>query len=184
MKKQNKKLITICMWCGIVLFAIRCAISWESIIENASAYELYGYAGEAIAVATLFGLLYEKVIWKLNPFEKTPKLSKEYNGTIKSDFDNIERPATLKIKQTLLSINITLITEESKSNSLSASIDDIMNETKLTYCYLNTPKSEFRKRSQIHYGTATLSLTNKKTLEGQYYTDRATTGDMLFKASK
>ncbi|MEE1138433.1 MAG: hypothetical protein U0M02_08150 [Acutalibacteraceae bacterium] len=184
MKEQYKKLINICMWCGIALFAIRCAFSWESIVTNVSIYDLYGYAGEAIAVAAIFGILYERVIWKFNPFEKTPKLSKEYNGTIKSDFDNIERPATLRIKQTLLSINITLITAESKSNSLSASIDNILNETKLTYCYLNTPKSEFRKRSQIHYGTATLSLTDPTTLEGQYYTDRATTGDMIFKASK
>ena len=83
MKEQYKKLINICMWCGIALFAIRCAFSWESIVTNVSIYDLYGYAGEAIAVAAIFGILYERVIWKFNPFEKTPKLSKEYNGTIK-----------------------------------------------------------------------------------------------------
>lgn len=78
--------------------------------------------------------------------------------------------------------HFTLATNESKSKSLSASIDDILGEMQLTYCYLNTPKSEYRDRSEIHYGTATLSIANPQILEGQYYTDRKTNGDMLFTA--
>ena len=99
---------------------------------------------------------------------------------MKSDYDKSERRATLEIRQTLTLIHITLITDESKSRSLSASIDEILGEVQLTYCYLNTPKSEYRERSEIHYGTATLSITGSKTLEGQYYTDRKTRGDMTF----
>ena len=49
---------------------------------------------------------------------------------------------------------------------------------------LNTPKSEFRHRSEIHYGTATLCLSDTKELNGQYYTDRKTIGDMHFVAEK
>lgn len=86
------------------------------------------------------------------------------------------------VKQTLLSVHITMVSDESKSNSLSASIDEIMGEKKLVYCYLNTPKSEYRERSEIHFGTAMLSLDNPKVLEGQYYTDRETSGDMYFLA--
>ena len=124
--------------------------------------------------------LYEKSLWRINPFEKTPKLAKRYSGTLKSDYDKSERRVTLEIRQTLTLIHITLITDESKSRSLSASIDEILGEAQLTYCYLNTPKSEYRERSEIHYGTATLSITGSKTLEGQYYTDRKTRGDMTF----
>lgn len=180
MKNQQKKIINICVWSAIILFTLRCAISWQSIINSVSIYDLFGYAGEAISVAVIFAGFYEKLLWRVNPFEKTPKLAKRYKGTLKSSYDNIERTASLEIKQTLMSVHITLISNESKSKSLSASIDEILGEIQLTYCYLNTPKSEYRYRSEIHYGTATLSITNPATLDGQYYTDRKTMGDMVF----
>jgi len=177
---QQKKITSICVWIAIILFVLRCIISWKSILEGVSAYDLFGYAGEAISAAVILSGLYEKFLWRLNPFESTPKLAKRYTGKLKSSYDHIERNALLEIKQTLLSVHVTLITDESKSKSLSASIDDILGEMQLTYCYLNTPKSEYRCRSEIHYGTATLSLVNPKVLDGQYYTDRMTNGDMFF----
>lgn len=179
---QQKKITSICGWSAIILFVLRCIISWESILESVSAYDLFGYAGEAISVAVILSGIYEKFLWKINPFESTPKLAKRYIGKLKSSYDHIERNALLEVEQTLLSVRITLITDESKSKSLSASIDDVLGEMQLTYCYLNTPKSEYRYRSEIHYGTATLSLVNPKILEGQYYTDRKTNGDMIFTA--
>ena len=184
MKKQQKKLINICVWSAIILFAVRCTISWKDVIAGLSLYDLFGYASEAISVAVIFSGIYEKILWRFMPFEKTPKLAKHYEGTLKSNYDNIERKASLEIKQTLLSVHITLVTEESKSKSISSSIDDVLGEMQLTYCYLNTPKAEYRKRSEIHYGTATLSITNQRSLEGQYYTDRATSGDMMFVVKK
>ena len=170
---QQKKITSICVWIAIILFVLRCIISWESILEGVSAYDLFGYAGEAISAAVILSGLYEKFLWRLNPFESTPKLKKRYVGKLKSGYDHIERDASLEIKQTLLSV---------QSKSLSASIDDILGEMQLTYCYLNTPKSEYRDRSEIHYGTATLTIANPQILEGQYYTDRKTNGDMLFTA--
>lgn len=184
MKNQQKKIINICVWSSVVLFALRCMFSWESILKSLSAYDLFGYAGEAISVAVIFAGIYEKVLWRINPFENTPKLAKRYTGTLKSSYDHIERKASLEIRQTLLSVRVILITNESKSKSLSASIDEILGEMQLTYCYLNTPKSEYRYRSEIHYGTATLSLANPMTLDGQYYTDRKTNGDMVFTAEE
>ena len=184
MKNQQKKLLNICLWSAIILFLLRCLLSLRSILTDISLYELLGYASEAISVAVFFSGIYESFFWRLNPFEKTPKLSKKYTGIIKSNYDKVERKATLVIKQTLLSIHITLITDESKSSSLSASIDEILGETQLTYCYLNTPKAKCRERSEIHYGTAMLSLSTSEILEGQYYTDRKTNGDMLFTADK
>lgn len=93
-------------------------------------------------------------------------------------YERVERSTNIEIKQTLLSIHITLITEESKSNSISASIDKILGETKITYCYLNTQKSEYRKRSELHFGTVTLCVDNPIILTGQYYTDRKAIDDM------
>lgn len=184
MKKQQKKIISICVWSAVALFAVRCAISWKSIVTGVTVYDLFGYAGEAISIAVIFTGFYEKLLWRINPFEKTPKLSKRYVGSLKSSYDNLEREAVLEIRQTLMSVHITLTSAESKSKSLSASIDEILGEMQLTYCYLNTPKSEFRHRSEVHYGTAMLSITNPTSLEGQYYTDRKATGDMVFTMDK
>ena len=180
MREAYENLLKAFGWCAIILFAIRCAISLDSIMTDFSFYSLWGFAGEAIGVTIILIALYEKFLWKINPFESMPKLACRYKGIVKSTFDNIERPARLIIKQTLTTVHITLITKESKSQSLTTSIDEIFGEMQLTYCYLNTPKNEVRSRSDIHYGSATLSLSNLKKIEGHYYTDRKTTGDMIF----
>lgn len=180
MGKQKRRLINMSVWIVIILFISRCLISLDNIIKGISIYDLFGYASEAVGITIIIILLYEKVLWKYNPFEFTPKLSSRYKGILKSTFDNKEIDASLEIKQTLLTVHIMLFTEESKSKSLSASIDEVLGEKQLLYCYINTPKSEYRHRSEIHYGTAILSVENPHKLEGQYYTDRKTCGDMSF----
>ena len=76
MKNQQKKLLNICLWSAIILFILRCLLSLRSILTDISLYELLGYASEAISVAVFFSGIYESFFWRLNPFEKTPKLSK------------------------------------------------------------------------------------------------------------
>ena len=56
---QQKKITSICVWIAIILFVLRCIISWESILEGVSAYDLFGYAGEAISAAVILSGLYE-----------------------------------------------------------------------------------------------------------------------------
>lgn len=182
--KNQEKLLNICVWSAVVLFALRCFISWNSILSDFSLYDIFGYAGEAVSISVILSGFYEKLLWRINPLEKSPKLAKCYKGTLKSSYANIERSATLKIKQSFTSVHVTLITDESRSNSLSASVDEILGEMQLTYCYLNTPKTAYRDRSAIHYGTARLTITGPGRLEGQYYTDRKTIGDMIFTAAK
>ena len=141
---------------------------------------MYGYTGEAISIAALLMFAYEKILWKYNPLEKTPVSKKRYKGSLLSTYDGIEREATLEIKQTLLSINVVFTTGESRSKSISSSIEKIQDEWQLTYCYLNVPKAKVRDRSAIHYGTALLCIENTEDIQGQYFTDRKTTGDMTF----
>ena len=69
-----------------------------------------------------------------------------------------------------------------RSNIVSANISEVFGEKQLIYHYLNKPKTEFRHRSEIHFGTAILSLNDTKKLTGDYYTDRNTKGDMEFDA--
>lgn len=46
------------------------------------------------------------------------------------------------------------------------------------YHYLNTPQSKYRDRSEVHYGTAVLTIIDGTMLKGRYYTDRKTNGDI------
>lgn len=182
MKNQVSSFIKKSVWLAIILFVIRCAITFQDIILGTSLYSLWSYAGEAIAVTTIIMLLYEKYLWKYDPFVKIPKLHRQYEGLFFSSYDGKERQATMTIKQTLLSIEVVMKTGESKSKSLSASIDNILGEYQLTYSYLNTPNAAVRDRSAIHYGTAMLCVDNPELLEGTYFSDRKTTGDIRFKA--
>ena len=182
MDKKYRKLIRIAMWITVVLFVTRCFISWRNITDNITVYELFGYAGEAIGLAVILTAFYERKLWRYNPWETTPKLCEKYVGTFISDYDNVVREGTLDIKQTLTTVSVIFTTKESKSRSLSASIDDIFGEKQLTYCYINQPKSEFRHRSEIHYGTAMITISDDGSLRGQYFTDRKTIGDMEFAA--
>lgn len=182
MSEQFKKFTKKYIWIVIILFSLRCFFSGKRLIINFSAYDIFSYAGEAIGISTFIMLLYERKLWRYSPFENTPKLYKNYVGTITSSYDGNEYPASIKIKQTLLTIKIICISGESRSKSVCYSIDDLYGEQRLTYCYLNEPNALVRNRSSIHYGTAMLCLDNTKELTGQYFTDRKTTGDMNFKA--
>lgn len=182
MENQYQKIVKLSTWGSVILFCLRCALSWQDILQTVSLYDLFCYAGEAIGIAVIFTVFYEKWLWRINPLDKTPKLHKQYTGVLKSSYDNVERQAKINIKQSMLSVHVSLITEESSSSSISASIDSILGENQLIYCYLNTPKSEFRNRSEIHYGTAVFSLADPSHLIGRYYTDRKTSGDMTFSA--
>lgn len=183
MKTLYKDFLTKSIWVAIFLFILRCLISWQQILNNISIYDIYGFAGEAISFTILIMTLYERKLWRHLPCKPIPVLNTTYAGILKSSYDNQERNATLQIKQTLLSIHITLKTAESKSHSITSSITNILGEKQLIWCYLNTPKAEFRYRSEVHYGAATLCIDDPNHLTGQYYTDRKTTGDLIFHAS-
>ncbi|WP_373213901.1 hypothetical protein [Blautia obeum] len=180
MAESYSKFTSKSIWLTIAMFCLRCFLSGTKIIAEFSIYDLYGYAGEAIAFSAFVMLVYEKWLWRYNPLEETPVLKKKYRGTLLSTYDGIERDATLEIKQTLLSINVIFITGESRSKSISSSIEKIQEEWQLTYCYLNVPQANVRDRSAIHYGTALLCIEDPEEIKGQYFTDRKTTGDMHF----
>ena len=180
MKKHFDGLLRKAMWVAIVLFVARAALSCRELQANFSLYSIFGYAGEAIGAAAIVIVCYEKWIWKFDPLIKIPYIAGKYEGTIKSSYDQVLRSATIQIKQTFLSVDVTLETEESGSRSVSGTIEDIFGSHELIYTYLNEPKAQVRDRSAIHYGTATFILVEKNHLKGSYYTDRNTSGDMDF----
>ena len=94
----------------------------------------------------------------------------------------INENSEIWIDQTFLNVSVKLGTNESTSNSITASIEKVNSEQQLIYTYLNTPRAELQNRSAIHYGTAMLCVDDSKKITGNYYTSRLTRGSMTFQA--
>ncbi len=141
-----------------------------------------------IAVVSVF----EKWGWRwpvLKVFVKRPDLIGCYRGELRSQWINPETkqgiPSILSyivIRQTLANIHIRLFTEQSQSASLQGCISQQPDgHQELFFSYRNEPTIEHRARSPIHYGGARLQISHDtKTIEGSYWTDRATVGGMTF----
>ena len=89
-------------------------------------------------------------------------------------------PLILVIRQGFDSINCVMHTRESDSYSTIANFskDDGSGIKRLAYVYTNRPDASIRDRSEVHDGAAVLIISSrpKKKLEGEYWTNRKTTG--------
>ena len=110
-------------------------------------------------------------------------MAKEYKGKLTSSFDNKDYKGNLTINQTFTKLSIKFKSSESSSYSIVASIIDNNDTNQLIYTYQNDPKANIQDRSQIHYGTAILSVDNVSKIEGNYYTGRGSFGYMVFTAA-
>lgn len=181
MKGIIEKLIKRFAWITLIVFILRCLISFEAIRTSCTAYMIFGYCGEAIGIVAVIFVFYERLLWKKDKTLKIPIFYKKYSGVFKTVWDNqeITRNIDLSIEQSLFSIKVHVITDESTSNSLSCSLDEILGRNTLVYTYINKPIEAVRDRSQIHYGTSVFDVTNIQHLTGYYFTDRKTTGDIF-----
>jgi hypothetical protein len=139
-------------------------------------------------------LIFDKWLWKLSIlhpwFVSIPDVSGTWNGKIISSWKDEKTgnpiepiDAFLVIYQTYSSINIRMITKESKSDLLSGNI--VQNQAgpdKIAGIYNNIPDLLVRDKSPIHYGGLLLEIhTGERTvLEGEYWTDRDTKGTLRF----
>ncbi|MBI2202846.1 MAG: hypothetical protein HYU41_03180 [Candidatus Rokubacteria bacterium] len=125
-------------------------------------------------------------------FVATPVLHGTWRGQIVSTWID---PATgrqvapieayVAITQTASTIRMRMMTRESQSELLGASIvSDADGLPRLYGTYRNTPRQEVRHRSAIHHGALFLDIHSEppRRLDGQYWTDRNTTGSLSFDA--
>ncbi len=146
-------------------------------------------------VVVVYGILYVLFTrwgWRipmlqgwLVPF---PNLNGTWEGTLRSTWKKPEGsetppiPVVLVIRQQFDRINCVIYTQESMSWSTAATLymdgDDGIKT--LSYTYINQPKAAVRDRSSISNGAASLRIADgqDRRLEGEYWTDRKTTGDI------
>lgn len=144
--------------------------------------------GTSLSIVSIIGFCFEKWMWKWFIFHRWlvpfPCLAGEWEGDIFYNWNGSdkEKKIKLKIRQTFLQVQVLIETNESHSNSICASFDfdKMRGHSYLVYSYINVPDVTIRERSQIHYGTASLRYKeNEKTLEGSYWTDRKSVGDII-----
>lgn len=140
-----------------------------------------------ITIVALICTLFATYAWKWKVFHNWlvpfPCLSGMWSGEIKSthNSDLISIPVEVTIRHSFFNIQIRIKTGESSSISICGSfdIDEERGLKQLIYSYQNNPKATIRERSEIHYGTTRLEISdNAKILEGEYWTTRKTTGDI------
>lgn len=165
---------------------IKFGFTWEAfkMIPNVVTFEI------------LLWLVFAKWAWKLKIFQgwlvKFPILEGKWLGEIKTTWsppngDVITTPiqAELVIKQSFIRMSCIMKTNEMSSQSFSTEFleDPDSDVIKLVYSYINIPKAGVRDKSNIHYGTVLLEVITapQKMLQGIYWTDRKTTGDINFK---
>lgn len=132
-------------------------------------------------------------LWKQFPIlarKLFPDLNGRWEGTLLSTWIDPAMgqalapiPATITIEQTLLTTDIRLRTAESESHSVHVLLERLQTSGRFrVWCdYKNGPKAQFRHRSAPHDGVAVLEIdmqSGPDLLEGRYYTERKTTGDI------
>lgn len=159
--------------CGIAIIAF-IVLKW--FCKNIEFWDALTYA---TAITSGIVILYVTFLWRINPLEKVPKLRKEYKGKLVSNYDDIERDIQISVKQNLFETKINFKSGESSSKSITANFYEEYGTKMLSFGYINNPKAIHKHRSPMHYGMCILEIKDKNNLEGQYFTDRCTRGDIV-----
>lgn len=190
MKHLNKKYF---IWIIVIISIVLYLILWFVFpIKDKTFIEYLKPISTVVLIDSLFVFCFVKWLWKLDilynwlvPF---PDLNGTWKGSLNSTWiDPVTNkrldpiPVILTIKQSFISVSCVMKTEEMQSYSFASDfvIDGNNQILRLIYNYNSTPKQTIRDRSSLHTGTMNFMILNeKKILEGEYWTNRKTTGEV------
>jgi hypothetical protein len=184
MENNMIKVAKYIFWISIVLLGIRCNLNVPDIISKPiTPYDFLSCAGEAITGALIIFGIYNAYLWMFNPFNKMPRLKGNYLGNINFNFTGKpeSKSVTIEIKQTLLSTNIKIVTNEIQSTTITSNLIKENGEYILYYTYITNPNSKYSKENPMQYGTCRMYAKNKNEIQGRYWTSQNTTGDIFLK---
>jgi hypothetical protein len=148
---------------------------------------------DALAVVVILVSAFERWGWrwrKLHPhLIGTPDIRGTWRGTLKSSWKDpatqTDRPPKivyLAIRQTLATVWVRLLTDESVSNQMAGSMqkDRATEDWNLSYTYSNVPDIFLRKQSPEHRGGTFLTVTGEppRRIHGEFWTSRDTKGTL------
>jgi len=144
------------------------------------------------SIVVLLSIAFELWLWKL-PFlhgwlVKRPVLTGTWRAELRSNWKDAGWASIptiegfVVIRQTFLNLSLRLLTKESSSHLVGT---EIVCSVDGQYCvsgvYRNEPRYQDRSHSQMHFGAVWLQVidTAAQKLQGHYWTDRNTAGEML-----
>jgi len=145
-------------------------------------------------VGTVVGVVlgaFDRWLWKvrwLHPwFVETPNIGGTWKGQLTSSADGqigeTFRECYLVVRQRFSTVSAVLLTEESESKELAASVyRDSADGQTLAVTYENVPKRRYRDASPSNRGGMILHIRGDppKQLDGEYFTSRRTVGEIEF----
>jgi hypothetical protein len=148
-------------------------------------------ASMVLLLLTLLPFVFNHWAWRwkwVNWIAQRPDLVGTWKGTLKSNYVDPDsgkvtpaRDVFLIVHQTNENLHLRLLTSESFSTTLAASLgDEADGRHTISAVYRNEPKIEVRERSPIHRGGLHLRIggQGRTRLEGDYWTDRGTNGSL------
>lgn len=156
-------------------------------------WEMLAPFGTVVGAVSLVMLVFDAWAWKLPIFRgwlvKRPFVHGTWKTELQSDWINPETgegvpviQCFLVVRQSASKLSLRLVTPESRSETVSAGIEACPDGTfEISCAYRNKPKSMYRYRSEVHYGAMLLSAESAapRRMEGEYWTDRKTTGSIV-----
>ena len=136
---------------------------------------------------------YDRWLWRtlgLPTLHGIPDLNGTWFGEIRSMWTNpatgIEPaalPVALVIRQTYSALSLRMFTGESTSVSLAAGLQrEIDGRIVVSYLFRNEPALSVQDNSRVHHGGARLALGgDRDVLDGSYWTDRDSKGEMTLR---
>ena len=132
---------------------------------------------------------FEKWFWRW-PVVKwlagRPDLSGCWHGTMRpepSESNPAQRTETLEVflmvRQSFSTLHVRLLSPESQSLSLAASIvKEADGQHHANWVYRSEPRHSVQDRSRVHLGAACLRVGEPEAMAGHYWTDRRTSGEL------
>ena len=151
------------------------------------------FSGAAWTAVLLAHTIWDRYGWR-HPFaQKWTPAPRDIRGTWKgrlasdwvdpaTDLRIPEKDAYLAIDQTFSQASVLLLTNESRSLSSLAAVDNEGGEHRLNYLFMNEPSIDLQHRSPIHRGATSLIVSGNPPvrMEGSYWTARNTKGRLTF----
>jgi hypothetical protein len=173
-----------------VLIAFLAVASW--VTSGALNLEPLKYLSGAVFVATALFTLWDLWLWRLAWLQLIPGVPLCVRGTWKGTLESswidasgqkiAPKDVYLGVRQTYSLVHVTLLTNESKSESSLSGVVKTDGLSVLHYFFFNKPKMKHESLSRMHHGSTTLEVSGKpaRRLTGRYWTDRDTRGELDF----
>jgi len=178
MKSKMESLIKlsgiIIIFIFIILYKFKKPQSALDLILESAAYSV-------IAIA-----IYERYLWKYNPFVKIPRLKKKYTGVLSYNYkgESGEKAVEIEIRQSFLYTDVKLKSDELSSKTITSNLVEENGGFVLYYTYITNPLSRYSEKNPIQIGTCKLQIDEIDSIKGSYWTNRKTIGDLTLKSEE